>query len=788
MTTIDLSTLDGADGFRIADSTAEQSAGSTVSIGGDLNGNQHADVVIGSEPSVASSSFVIFGKGTGFAADILVNALNGADGFRADHSGLAGAGSSGVAGIGDINGDTLDDMAAGLPTASPDLRGGAGSTHVIFGDQASLSAVVNTTTLNAASGFTIDGETASDASGTAVARAGDMNGDGIGDIVIGAVGSGLAGGAFVVFGSTSGLGDMALDALDGVDGFQINGAAIADGVGVAASTAGDFNGDGLADLLIGAPSVDNGLDLTAGAAYLLYGKESGFDATFDLATLDASDGFVISGGGTTATLGAAVSTAGDINGDGKADIIIGAPLAAGPAGADAGKVFVILGSDSIGATLDVSTLDGTDGFRLDGSSGSGKAGNAFSAAGDLNGDGLADIIIGSEAAASGRGEAHILFGKSDGFASSIDLSCLADADGISISGIGSLDNLGASVGGGGDVNGDGFDDVIIGAPGHNNGLILNVGESYVIFGFDGGAVTHNGIGSSAEFVGEDRADIAVLGEDDDTFNSGLGDDVIRAGAGDDIGDLGDGNNMGDGGDGNDTINGGAGDDVLHGGRGADTLLLGTGADEVFGEEGNDTFSARHDELGAGDRIFGGEGTADKLVVTSNGLLDLTLLDAFVGVEQVTLQVEQTAIGSDANILWNGRGGAEDFTLGAGRDLVKAGHGNDIVRGGDGADILLGHTGNDRLIGQAGTDRMKGGSGDDVIVATVGSGLDIVYDFTVGEDKVDVSGLGFTDFEIEVGSIWRTVNGKALMEMGGGDRLLLVGVDHTTLTADDFILA
>ena len=111
-----------------------------------------------------------------------------------------------------------------------------------------------------------------------------------------------------------------------------------------------------------------------------------------------------------------------------------------------------------------------------------------------------------------------------------------------------------------------------------------------------------------------------------------------------------------------------------------------------------------------------------------------------------------------------------------------------MRGGDGADILLGHNGDDRLLGQAGTDRMKGGSGNDVIVATVGSGLDIVYDFTVGEDKVDVSGLGFTDFEAEVGSIWRTVNGKALMEMDGGDRLLLVGVDHTTLTTDDFILA
>lgn len=242
----------------------------------------------------------------------------------------------------------------------------------------------------------------------------------------------------------------------------------------------------------------------------------------------------------------------------------------------------------------MATLDASDKFVINGGGTAATLGAAVSTAGDINGDGKADIIIGPEAAASGRGEAHILFGKSDGFASSIDLSTPADADGISISGIGSLDNLGASVGGGGDVNGDGFDDVINGAPGHNNGLILNVGKSYVIFGIDGGAVTHNGIGSSAEFVGDDTADIAVLGKEDDTFNSGLRDDVIRAGAGDDIGDLGDGN---------DTINGGAGNDVLHGGQGADTLLLGTGADEVFGEEGNDTFSTRHDELGAGDRLL-----------------------------------------------------------------------------------------------------------------------------------------------------------------------------------------
>jgi len=93
----------------------EQSAGFTVSIGGDVNGDHHADIKVGTDPALASSSFVIFGAASSFAADIALNALDGTDGFRADHSGLVGAGSSGVAGVGDINGDSLDDLAAGLP-------------------------------------------------------------------------------------------------------------------------------------------------------------------------------------------------------------------------------------------------------------------------------------------------------------------------------------------------------------------------------------------------------------------------------------------------------------------------------------------------------------------------------------------------------------------------------------------------------------------------------------------------------------------------------------------------
>jgi hypothetical protein len=281
------------------------------------------------------------------------------------------------------------------------------------------------------------------------------------------------------------LTTLDLATLDGTNGFRLDGIDADDRSGDRVSSAGDVNGDGFDDLIIGAWGSDPGGDSRAGESYVVFGKSSGFTSALDLSTLNGTNGFRLDGIDVNDWSGLAVSSAGDVNGDGFDDLIIGAHLADPGGDSAAGESYVVFGKSSgFPTAVDLSTLNGTDGFRLDGIDAGDESGRSVSSAGDVNGDGFDDLIIGALYADPGgdssAGESYVVFGKSSGFTAAIDLSTLNGTNGFRLDGIDAGDNSGHSVSSAGDVNGDGFDDLIIGAPGSDPGGDSRAGETYVV--------------------------------------------------------------------------------------------------------------------------------------------------------------------------------------------------------------------------------------------------------------------------------------------------------------------
>ena len=552
-----LSSLDGTNGFTLTGIAAIDNFGRSVSSAGDVNGDGYDDLIIGAfgaDPNGAGSgeTYIVYGgasaPGTDGVLDLSRLALDGNGFTLAGISELDDSGIS-VSSAGDVNGDGYDDLIIGAQSVGTiqgeyDRFPGPGEAYVVYGGATGADLTLDRSTLDGTRGFALTGINADDEFGFSVSSAGDVNGDGYDDLIIGANGVGSSAGAtYVVYGGASAPGTngvLDISMLDGTNGFTLTGIDADDYSGRSVSSAGDVNGDGYDDLIIGAYGADlNGND-DAGETYVIYGGASapGIDGVLDLSDLDGTNGFTLTGSVRNNHVGFSVSSAGDVNGDGYDDLIIGADGNDPGGEIRAGEAFIVYGGASAPGTngvLDLSTLDGTNGFILTGIDGFDRVGDSVSSAGDVNGDGYDDLIIGAQDADpngnSSAGETYLVYGgaSAPGTGGVLDLGALDGSNGFILTGIDVGDNAGISVSSAGDINGDGYDDLIIGASGADPNGINNAGESYVIYGGATGTesltpVTASGTAAADNFTGN---------AGDDSFTAIATDDVVRGAAGDD---------------------------------------------------------------------------------------------------------------------------------------------------------------------------------------------------------------------------------------------------------------
>ncbi len=402
-----------------------------------------------------------------------------------------------LAAAGDVNGDGLADFIIGAPgpasiTSPEPSEGGAGGAFVVFG---SLDRSRPTLTALGERGFVINGAAAGANAGRLVSGAGDLNGDGLDDLLISAFGPDRVPEVYVVFGKAGNVAPVSLAAL-GTGGFLITGFTVEGGIpldpnGIIAAAAGDVNGDGLGDVILGALTNNNSELGFGGYAFVVFGKRTGV-APVSVDALGAG-GFRIEDIVREYRRPLQVAGAGDFNGDGLDDAIVGGA---------ADGMRVVYGKRDVQNVYLASS--GFDSFAIQ----SNGEEVSVSAAGDVNGDGFDDVLVGDPLAKHpvsdpgtgevrfiGGGNAYVVFGRPlPGQARLPDIETDGQ-DGFVIYGVDEGDGVGIAIASAGDVNGDGYADLLLGAEGAWIGpqsekpptddylsFARNFGGAYVVFG------------------------------------------------------------------------------------------------------------------------------------------------------------------------------------------------------------------------------------------------------------------------------------------------------------------
>ncbi len=593
----------GTGGFVMNGAAAADNSGISVSSAGDVNNDGYDDLIIGApnaDPNGiqnAGAVYVVFGKANTTAVN-LSDIGSGTGGFVINGISVGDFSGRSVSSAGDVNKDGYDDLIVAAPDADPNGLD-SGAIYVVFGKANGAS--VNLSDIASGTGnlgFAIYGASASDFSGDSVSSVGDLNKDGYDDLIVGvpkADPNGLDSGAsYVVFGKANATSVNLSDIASGTGnlGFAIYGASADDRSGISVSSAGDVNGDGINDLIIGAYLADpNGSN--SGASYVVFGKANGTPVNLS-DIVSGTGGFLINGAAANDRSGRSVSSAGDVNNDGFDDLIVGASFA-DPNGSSSGASYVVFGKAN-GTQVNLSDIaSGTGGFVINGASANDFSGGSVSSAGDVNGDGFDDLIVGASGVdLNGKlnaGASYVVFGKAS--TTAVNLSVIASGTGnlgIAINGALANDLSGASVSSAGDVNGDGFDDLIIGANSADPNGLNGAGASYVVFG------------------GNFTASVTQVGTT-----------------------------------GNDTLSGTAGNDVIFGGLGNDVITTNGGNDRIAGGPGADTFkisdgpgTIRILDFGEGDTLdLSAFGLSGRPTFTQSGSGDTQIqldADTFVIVE------------------------------------------------------------------------------------------------------------------------------------------------------------